>query len=72
MRTWRVGDEEPEDHPSIVDEDSITWYWEEVDEDEYSWVQQGVTINGNEGLGPLYMTWPELLEEFGPVREEET
>lgn len=68
-RTWKAGDEEPSDHPVIVDDDSVMWTWEEVDEDAWLYVQWGVTINGNGGEGPIALSWWAILEEFGPVRE---
>lgn len=71
MRHWVAGDPPPEDHPVVVDDDSMVWAWEEVDVDLFRYVQQGVTINGNGGEGPREYTWTELLEEFGPVYESE-
>lgn len=69
MRTWDVGDPEPSDHPAIVDDDSITWTWEYVEEDIWLYVQNGVTINGNGGEGPKMLPWHDALDEFGPFRE---
>lgn len=69
MRTWEVGDPEPEDHPPLVDDDTITWLWMEVEEDVFSYVQQNVSINGNYGEGFRMLSWEDLLDEFGPLRE---
>lgn len=69
MRNWDLGDEEPSDHPAIVDEDSVTWLWMEVEEDVWLYVQQGVTINGNLGEGPKVLPWRDVIEEYGPVKE---
>lgn len=68
-RTWDTGDSEPEDHPPLVDEDSITWLWMEVEEGVWYYVQQNVSINGNWGTGFTWTHWEALLEEYGPVRE---
>lgn len=69
MRTWDIGDPEPSDHPAVVDDDSMTWTWEEVEEDVWCWIQAEVTINGNGGAGPLCLPWLDLLAEFAPLSE---
>lgn len=71
MRTWDLGDPEPSDHPDILDSDSVTWSYEEVEPDLMAYCQQGVSINGNLGEGPICLPWRDLLEEFGPIREVE-
>lgn len=69
MRTWDIGDPEPSDHPAVVDDDSMTWTWEEVEEDVWCYMQALVTINGNFGEGFKSLPWLDLLDEFGPLRE---
>lgn len=75
-RTWTAGDPEPTDHPPVVDEDGVTWMWSDVlDEDYFTWTQMKVTqltgLDGKPGLMSGYSTssWPELLTDYGPVRE---
>lgn len=69
MRTWEAGDPEPSDHPAIVDDDSITWVWLEVEDGFWCYIQTGVAINGNGGIGAKALLWIDLLEEYGPARE---
>jgi len=73
-RTWAAGAQEPSDHPSLVDNDGITWTW---DPDNCLYERQKITHyphpDGVEHrgviLGSPVMDWDEILEEYGPMRE---
>lgn len=76
-RSWREGDPEPPDHPPLVDDEGEAWLWDDTDEfDIPSYQRQKVTLYpapaGGRGVGlgsPCGLTWAEILDEYGPLRE---
>lgn len=74
-REWNAGDPEPSDRPPVIDSDDVVWRWtDDTDEGYFTWHQQKLTHY--KGNGHPYVTggvigydWPDILEEFGPLRE---
>lgn len=76
-RSWREGDPEPADHPPLVDDEGVTWLWDDSDPvDIPSYIRRKATQyphpDGGPGpvLGsPIGLEWGEILAEYGPLRE---
>lgn len=70
-RTWKFGDPEPTDHPSVVDDNGHTWTWS-ADEgwSGYGWTRQVMTRHkAFATYGPVGQEWDEILDEDGTLRE---
>jgi hypothetical protein len=70
---WASGDPEPLDHPALVDNEGVTWLW---NIDDCCYDRQQITHYPSatgEGPGPLLgspiVSWDDLLDEYGPMRE---
>lgn len=73
MREWGEGDPVPADHPPLVDGEDVTWLWSDDDlvyeRRKFTHCQNSDGSDSGLVLWGSTMSWDDLLENYGPLRE---